>query len=80
MNVLHNSKCSVEYDAGKKSIDGRDLTDHYNEPAFYSKSKRGLKLAWADMIAKFTPQTTMHDLLVICQEHGIRCHYWCMVD
>ena len=78
--TLRNSNCIAKYDTIERTIDGRDLTDHYNEPAFYTKSKRGLKLAWTTMIARFTPQTTMQDLTAICQEHGIRYHYWCMVD
>jgi len=78
--VLQNTKCSAEYDPERKEIFGQDKTDHYNDPAFYSKTKRGIKAAWEEIKAKFTPETTMHDLLEICQAHNIRTHYWCMVD
>jgi hypothetical protein len=77
---LKNIRCAVEYDPEKKEIAGRDFTDKWNEPAFYSKSKRGMEVAWAEVEFKFTPETTMHDLLTILENNHIRVHYWCMVD
>lgn len=80
MRALQNSKCTVEYREDQKEIFGRDLTDHYNDPAFYTKSKRGIKKAWQAIETRWTDSTSMHDLLQICQEFGIRSHYWYMVD
>jgi len=77
---LKNIRCSVEYDPERKQISGQDLTDGWNDPAFYSKSRRGIKVAWAEIKFKFTPETVMHDLLVILQDNNIKTHYWCMVD
>jgi hypothetical protein len=77
---LENSQCCLVYDDEKKEIFGQDRTDPYNDPAFYTKSKRGLAKAWNAMQTLWTVETSMHDALVICQAHKIRTHYWCMVD
>jgi hypothetical protein len=77
---LHNSKCAVEYDPERKQISGRDLTDRWNEPAFYSKTKRGIKNAWADLEACFSETTIAHDVMTFLEAYKIRTHYWCMVD
>jgi hypothetical protein len=78
--TLRNIRCSVEYDPNEKQIFCRDLTDTWNEPAFYSKSKRGLKIAWAEVKFKFTAETVMHDVLEIMRTNNIKTHYWCMID
>ncbi len=78
--TLQNKKCSVEYQTDEKQIFIRDLTDHYNEPAAYSKSKRGLNKAWEAIKVVWTDTTTMHDVTDIFQTHNIKYHYWCMVD
>ena len=80
MAKLQNKNCAIQYRETEKEFFGQDLTDHYNDPAFYTKSKRGLKNAWKAIESRWTEETKMHDLLVICQEYKIRTHYWCMVD
>ena len=80
MVLLQNKKCCVEYKETEKQFFGQDFTDRNNDPAFYTKSKRGLKNAWAAINTKWTETTTMHDVLMICQEFKIKTHYWCMVD
>jgi hypothetical protein len=83
MNVLHNAKVSVEFSPERKQISGHDLTDRNNEPAFYSKSKRGIIKAWADiekLFAVFPETTTMHDILVVLQSYNIQTHSYCAVD
>lgn len=75
------NKCSVEYDNTRKDIFVRDLTDHYNEPAMYTKSKRGLKNAWAEIQATFIPaKTTLHEISNIFDKYKIKHHYFCCVD
>lgn len=78
--TLRNDRCFVQFDEDAKEIFGRDLTDGYNGPAFYNKTKRGLKTAWASIEKCFCEQTTMHDLMAYCDLAGVRTHYWCMVD
>jgi len=75
-----NDRCAVRYDPEINQIYGRDLTDHYNEPAFYSKGKRGVRAAWDEIKAEFNDETRMHDVIALLQRNGIRTHYWCMVD
>lgn len=78
--TLKNENCLVEYREIEKEIFGRDLRDLNNEPAFYSKTKRGIAKAWAEIEASFNDRTRMSDLIDICTKHGIRTHYWCMMD
>ncbi len=78
--TLQNKYCRVEYRPNDKQIFGEDLTDHYNDPAFYTKSKRGLKNAWEAIAELWTEEARMRDLMNICQDYKIKTHYWCMVD
>jgi len=78
--TLQNQHCRVEYRQDDKQIFGEDLTDHNNDPAFYTKSKRGLKNAWEAITELWTEEVRMRDLMNICQDHKIKTHYWCMVD
>jgi hypothetical protein len=80
MSILKNEKCMIEYDEEKKEIFGRDLTDGYNDPAFYNKTVRGIKKAWQQVTEQFTEQTTMRDVMRIISSNNIKTHYWCMVD
>jgi hypothetical protein len=75
-----NKICSFEYRVNVKQISGRDLTDHFNEPACYTKSKRGLNKAWDAIVAAWTEETTMSDVGRIFSEYKIRYHYYYMVD
>lgn len=77
---LTNKNCAVEYREDDKEIFARDLTDHYNEPAMYTKTKRGLRNVWAALVLAWNENITMHDVIELCREYGIRTHYWCMVD
>jgi hypothetical protein len=79
MTTLKNKNCMVELQSDKE-IFGRDLTDRYNEPAFYNKTSRGLKKAWAALTEKFNDNTTMLDAMNILSQHKIKTHYWCMMD
>ncbi len=78
--AVHNSKCVVEYDPERKEIFARDLTDTFNEPAIYSKTKRGIRAAWDELTKTFTPETRLHDVVKTLEAKNIRTHYWCMVD
>jgi len=77
---LENARCSLVYDDVAKQIFGQDRTDPNNDPAFFTKSLRGLGKAWDAIRASWTVETSMHDAMVVCQAHKIRTHYWCMVD
>ena len=77
---LQNLKCSVEFDTERKEIFARDLSDHYNEPACYNKTRRNLKKAWEAVKASWASDTTLHDVIDTLRQHGIRTHYWCMMD
>jgi hypothetical protein len=79
-STLQNSQCCVEYSAEEKEVFCRDLTDHYNEPAFYTKSKRGLKAAWEQVKREWTESTKLHDVQDIMRKNGVKTHYWCMMD
>jgi hypothetical protein len=76
---LDNGKCYVEL-RNDKEVFGRDLTDHYNDPAFYNKTYRGLKKAWEELKDTFSVETTMHDAISILSKHNIRTHSYCMMD
>jgi hypothetical protein len=77
--TLKNDKCIVELDSDKK-VSGRDLTDRYNEPAFYNKTSRGLQKAWKALQDSFSSDTTMHDVMKILEQYKIRTHSYCMMD
>ena len=82
--ILKNSKCIVEYNPEAKHaldfFDGRDLTDSNNEPAFYSKTMRSHKKAWAALQADFNDFTTMYGAIGILNQNGIKCHSYCAMD
>ena len=77
---LKNDKVSIDYREDEKEIFARDLTDHFNDPAIYTKTKRGVPKAWGEFKVIFSPETSMHDLITFLQDRNIRTHYWCMVD
>lgn len=80
METLKNEKVFVEYRESEKEIFARDLTDQYNEPAMYTKSKRGLAKAWEAVKAQFNESTTMSGVLHILWDKNIKTHSWCMMD
>jgi len=59
---------------------GRDLTDHYNEPACYSKTKQSHKRAWQALKNTWNPSMTMYGACRILDENGIRMHTYCGMD
>ena len=80
MAYLSNDYCNIEYRDEVKEFFGRDLTDNWNDPAFYNRTKRSYRKAKEALIASFTEKTTMNDVMTLMRGNGIRCHYWCMVD
>ena len=80
MATLKNEKCSIEYSIEEKEVFGKDLTDNNNEPAFYTKSKRGLQKAFDILKESFNDNTTMSESMKILMDNKIKCHYWCMMD
>ena len=80
METLQNKNCCIEYCESEKGIFGRDLTDENNDPAFYSKSKRGIKKAWEVLTKDFTHDSNMYWVQRFLNEHKIKTHYWCMMD
>ena len=82
---LQNDKVTVTFNEEKKEIFGMDLTDPYNEPAFYNESVRGIKQAWASLAKAFNDQTvrdgiTMYAVLRMLGENGIKTHSYCRVN
>lgn len=81
VSILKNKYCVIKYTKSRKEIFGRDLTDPNNDPAFYSKTKRGIDKAWNSVIGKFDNNTTMQDVInILMNENKIMCHSWCMMD
>ena len=80
MKVLKNDKCIIEYSEDKKDFFGRDLTDVYNLPAFFNKTKRSHKKAWQALEERFDENTTMYQCMGILEHNSIKCHSWCMMD
>lgn len=80
-DTLQNELCQISLNLAERSdINGRDLTDRYNDPAFYTKTVRGLKKAWEKLSAEFTEETRMYDAIRILNEAGVRTHSYCIVD
>jgi hypothetical protein len=77
---LENDKTAICYDRGKKTIRGSDKTDVYNEPRFFTESKRGIEKAWQALTDQFTDETTMYGAINILLGNGIRSHSYCAVD
>lgn len=61
-------------------IVGRDLSDKFNEPTFFSQSKRNIDKAWEILVEKFTPATTMYQAMEILSQNKIKTHSYCAVD
>jgi hypothetical protein len=79
MLTLKNDKCYIEFDENKE-IFGRDLTDHYNDPAFYNKSIRGIKKAWEALTVAWNDNMRMYDAMGILRQNNIKTHSYCMMD
>jgi hypothetical protein len=84
MEILKNNKAIFEYDSDATNvlnfINGRDLTDKYNEPCCYSKTMRSHKKAWAALKAAWNNDMTMHRAIGILQLNGIKMHSYCAID
>lgn len=80
MPTLSNEFTRIEYREEKKEIFGQDLTDHYNDPAFYNRTVRGIKKAWDRLEREFHGAMKMRDVMQVMDECGIKTHYWCMMD
>jgi hypothetical protein len=75
-----NSICSVSYDSSAQSFDGADLTDHNNEPRFYSQNKRSHKRAASALKTGFTSTTTMYEAMQLICNNGVKCRSYCAMD
>lgn len=84
METLQNSKTIINYNpAGESAIDilnGKDLQDRFNEPAFFAKTARSHKKAWAALKSKWTETTSLGEACMILRDNGIKTHYYCAVD
>lgn len=76
--VMSNEKCVITF--SEFQIRGRDKTDEYNQPVFFSRSKRGLKKGWEKLKQEFNDETTMYSAMRILGEAGIKTHSYCAVD
>lgn len=77
---LINSNCSIVFRPEEKEVFCRDFTDRNNDPAFYNKSKRGLAKAFEALVVAWDDSFTLRKASDFLNEHGIRTHYWCMMD
>lgn len=80
MTKLQNNLVSIEIKEDEKDIFALDLTDHYNEPAMISRSKRGIEKAIDAIKESFSEKTRLYDVISILQKNNVRTHCWCMVD
>jgi len=78
--VLTNALTRIEIDLETRKVFGRDLSDLFNEPAFYNRTVRGLKKATVALQAAWTDKTSLHDAIKVLHANGVQTHYWCMVD
>lgn len=76
--VLDNGHVRIEY--RDRGISGRDKTDKFNEPAFFTKNKRGLDRQWLHLVAAFTPETTFRAAINVIREQGAKVHDYCAMD
>lgn len=77
--TLKNENCFIELQ-NEKEIFGRDLTDIYNEPAFYNRTSRSLKKAWKILKDEFDAETKMRDAIRILEDNKVSIHSYCMMD
>jgi hypothetical protein len=80
MNKLSNEYCSIKYNEEEKEINGQDLKDQNNCPAFYSESKRGIEKAWKILESFYKDDTTMQQAINILYNNGVKIHSYCMMD
>lgn len=82
--TLTNGKTIMNYDPDAKAaydvIDGKDLTDRWNEPACYAKTKQSHKKAWKALTEQWSESTTMYEACRILDNNGIRMHTYCAMD
>jgi hypothetical protein len=82
-DTLSNANVWVEYRRNDKQIFARDLKDMNNEPACYTKGKRGLDKVWDALVKVFATQgnsVTHHTVMTTFSSMGMPYHYWCMMD
>ena len=82
--VLEKCNITIDYENGKlEKIFCKDLTDRYNEPCIYTKTKRGLDKAVVEVIrivSEKKQETTIRDLQDLFDSMNIRTHYYCAMD
>jgi hypothetical protein len=77
-----STKSTITYNPEEKKLFGTDSTDANNLPAFYNKTKRGIKKIWVLICEAYdkNPDLTMSEVITICADNNMRTHYWCMMD
>lgn len=82
INIEKNYR--IEFSDVIKGIVIYDLTDTYNQPAGFNKSKRGydkFKKAYSCVIGMGDNSTFQDWINVMNSEHyKLKMHIWCMVD
>jgi hypothetical protein len=76
--VLENAHVRIEY--RDRGISGRDKTDKFNEPAFFTKNKRGLDRQWLHLVGAFNDDTTFRAAINVIREQGAKVHDYCAMD
>ena len=77
---LENDYCSITYFEKDKQIAGSDLTDKYNLPCFFTRNKRSIKKAWAELKEEFNKNTKMYDAMNILNKFNMNCHSYDSMD
>lgn len=78
--IFANKYCVISYDPIEMDFSGSDLTDHYNEPRFFNKTRRSHKKAFENLKDNFNGTTKFSDAISILTEKGIRIHSYCAMD
>jgi len=76
---LSNSFCTAKYNSVENRINGQDLKDQNNLPAFFTRKKRGVKKAWEALVEVFDENTTYSKALNILRGFT-SVHDYCRMD
>ncbi len=80
IKTLQNHNYYAQYNEDTNEITSKNRTDHFNEPAGYSESKRGLERAWQKAEKEHNEYTTFQGFTRIMLDNKIKFHTYCMMD
>lgn len=82
VRVLENGTTRVELTADFRGVQigGDDKRDKFNEPRFFTTSKRGLVRAWVALCLAWTETMTLNEVERFIAAQGVRTHGYCAMD